>query len=106
MTQTLRIGATSQNRKALDVGISIVSDWTATRDAMVDGHTFSVLAAIVFLADVDATSIKTIAELMRGAVDVVLADVGRCVQHYGGEYKCKYFLCINTNNRMFVGFYY
>lgn len=66
----------------LYISISQESRQATAIDAMIDGHTLGILATRILLTRIDATTIETIAELVRRTILIVLADVGACYMRY------------------------
>lgn len=78
----------TEHRQAFDVGVADEAARAATRDAMIDGHTFGVFAARVLVAGADAAPVEAVAEEMRRTVDVVVADVGGMVDDWWRVENC------------------
>lgn len=86
VTLAFAVVAAADHRQTLDVGVADEPGRTTARDAMVDGHTFGVLAARVLVARTDAAPVEAVAQQMRRTVDVVVADVGGVVENWNGGY--------------------
>lgn len=98
---TFGVRATAQRLLALHIGIAQESRQAATIDAMIDGHTLSILATRILLARIDATTVEAIAELVRWTILVVLADMGACYMRYVVGYGAEFVVVVVVGCRLF-----
>lgn len=91
---TLGVRSTAQGLLTLYISIAQESRQATAIDAVIDGHTLGILATRILLARIDATTIETIAELVRRTILIVLADMGACYMRYVVGYGAQFVVVV------------
>lgn len=95
VTKTLRIHTAAEDGPTLNIGVTVKSTGTVTRDAVVYRNAIGVFSARVLLARAYAASVQPVAQQMWRTIDIVVADLLRSlVENLGSRQK--------PNNKMFA----